>query len=85
MIVSIRGYFVHWIRALDAALVRAGTDNEVAWHLAEDAVAAIQGGILLSSALKSDGISCSHAFAIENEAGPGDAENRSGRALGTWR
>ena len=48
---AIRGYFVAWVDALQAALVRQGRDAEQARLLSEDAVLAIQGAIILSRAL----------------------------------
>ncbi|WP_037112235.1 TetR/AcrR family transcriptional regulator [Rhizobium sp. 2MFCol3.1] len=48
---AIRGYFVGWVDALQAALVRQGRDVEQARILSEDAVLAIQGAIVLSRAL----------------------------------
>jgi AcrR family transcriptional regulator len=48
---AIRGYFVAWVDALQAALVRQGRDTEQARLLSEDAVLAIQGAIVLSRAL----------------------------------
>ncbi len=47
---AIRGYFVAWVDALQAALVRQGRDAEQARLLSEDAVLAIQGAIVLSRA-----------------------------------
>ena len=54
--IPIRRLFIAWIAALNAALVRAGVDEAVAWHMAEDAVAGIQGGMLLSAALKNEAV-----------------------------
>jgi len=48
---SIAGYFVAWRAALAAALQRVGHSPEAAADLAEEAVAAIQGGLVLSRAL----------------------------------
>jgi TetR/AcrR family transcriptional regulator, lmrAB and yxaGH operons repressor len=48
---AIRGYFVAWVDALQAALVRQGRDADQARLLSEDAVLAIQGAIVLSRAL----------------------------------
>lgn len=48
---AIRGYFVAWVDALQAALVRQGRDAERARILSEDAVLSIQGAIVLSRAL----------------------------------
>ncbi|MGV1901692.1 TetR/AcrR family transcriptional regulator [Rhizobium rhizogenes] len=48
---AIRGYFVAWVDALQAALVRQGRDPERARILSEDAVLSIQGAIVLSRAL----------------------------------
>ncbi|MBB3947321.1 AcrR family transcriptional regulator [Rhizobium skierniewicense] len=47
---AIRGYFVHWVDALQSALVRQGRDDLQARTLAEDAVLSIQGAIVLSRA-----------------------------------
>ena len=48
---AIRGYFLAWVDALQAALVRQGRDANQARLLSEDAVLAIQGAIVLSRAL----------------------------------
>lgn len=48
---AIRGYFVAWVDALQAALVRQGRDTGRARILSEDAVLSIQGAIVLSRAL----------------------------------
>jgi TetR/AcrR family transcriptional regulator, lmrAB and yxaGH operons repressor len=48
---AIRGYFVAWVDALQAALVRQGRNAEQARLLSEDAVLTIQGAIVLSRAL----------------------------------
>ncbi|TWC77417.1 TetR family transcriptional regulator [Rhizobium sp. SJZ105] len=48
---AIRRYFVAWVDALQAALVRQGRDAEQARLLSEDAVLSIQGAIVLSRAL----------------------------------
>ncbi|OAI83062.1 MULTISPECIES: TetR/AcrR family transcriptional regulator [Agrobacterium] len=48
---AIRDYFVAWVDALQAALVRQGRDAQQARLLSEDAVLAIQGAIVLSRAL----------------------------------
>ena len=47
---AISGYFLRWIAALCAALVRAGSSVETATSLAEDAVAGIQGALVLTRA-----------------------------------
>jgi len=47
---AIQGYFVAWVDALQAALVRQGRDPEQARLLSENAVVAIQGSIVLSRA-----------------------------------
>jgi Transcriptional regulator LmrA/YxaF-like, C-terminal domain len=52
----IRRLFIAWIAALNAALLRAGVDEPVAWHMAEDTVAAIQGGMLLSAATRNEAV-----------------------------
>jgi TetR/AcrR family transcriptional regulator, lmrAB and yxaGH operons repressor len=48
---AIRGYFVAWVDALASALVRQGREAGQARLLAEEAVLAIQGAIVLSRAL----------------------------------
>jgi AcrR family transcriptional regulator len=48
---AIRGYFAAWTDALAQALERAGRDEAVARDRAEDAVAAIQGALVLARAL----------------------------------
>jgi AcrR family transcriptional regulator len=48
---AIRSYFAAWIEALAQALVRAGRDEAVALDRAEEAVAAIQGALVLARAL----------------------------------
>jgi len=47
----IRGYFARWIEALAAALVRGGHSPAAAVALAEEAVAGVQGAIVLARAL----------------------------------
>jgi AcrR family transcriptional regulator len=47
----IRGYFAAWTDALEGALVRAGHGHKKARGRAEEAVAAIQGGLVLARAL----------------------------------
>lgn len=48
---AIRGYFVHWVDALHAALVRQGREDDQARLLSEEAVLSIQGAIVLSRAM----------------------------------
>jgi TetR/AcrR family transcriptional regulator, lmrAB and yxaGH operons repressor len=48
---AVRSYFARWVDALAEALVRSGRDNARAKALAEEAVAAIQGAIVLARAL----------------------------------
>lgn len=48
---AIQGYFVAWVDALQAALIRQGRDRKQARLLSEDAVLVIQGAIVLSRAL----------------------------------
>jgi AcrR family transcriptional regulator len=48
---AIRGYFLRWIEALADALRRGGVDAAEAAALAEEAVAVIQGAIVLTRAL----------------------------------
>ena len=47
----IKGYFVDWNEALAGALSRAGHHRKTARALAEDALAAIQGGLVLARAM----------------------------------
>lgn len=47
----VRGYFAGWVAALAAALVRAGHGTPEATGLAEDAVAGVQGALVLARAL----------------------------------
>jgi len=47
---TIRSYFAEWIAALDAALVRGGHTSLDAMALAEEAVGAIQGALVLARA-----------------------------------
>lgn len=47
----IRGYFVAWVEALQSALVRQGRDANQSRILAEEAVLAVQGAIVLSRAM----------------------------------
>ena len=49
--VVLQGYFARWIAALGCALSRSGHDDVEASSLAEEAVAGIQGAIVLSRAL----------------------------------
>ncbi len=49
--VKIRNYFAAWTEALAGALERAGSDRQKAQQLAEEAVANIQGALVLSRAL----------------------------------
>ncbi|TFW15538.1 TetR/AcrR family transcriptional regulator [Duganella callida] len=46
----VQGYFAEWVQALAAALERGGRAPAVALDLAEDAVAAIQGALVLARA-----------------------------------
>ncbi|OWR32579.1 TetR family transcriptional regulator [Saccharibacillus sp. O23] len=48
---AIRQYFVRWIEAFSAALVRAGLSREAADVISEETIAGIQGGLVLSRAL----------------------------------
>jgi TetR/AcrR family transcriptional repressor of lmrAB and yxaGH operons len=48
---AIKSYFAAWIEALAQALVRAGQDEAMARDRAEEAVAAIQGALVLARAL----------------------------------
>lgn len=47
----IRGYFAAWTDALEGALIRAGHGHKKARGRAEEAVAAIQGGLVLARAM----------------------------------
>ncbi|HKP24601.1 MAG TPA: TetR/AcrR family transcriptional regulator [Dongiaceae bacterium] len=47
----IKSYFADWNEALTAALTRAGHDRKTARALAEDALAAIQGGLVMARAM----------------------------------
>jgi TetR/AcrR family transcriptional repressor of lmrAB and yxaGH operons len=47
----IRAYFERWTNALEAALIRDGTSGDHAKQLAEDAVAGIQGALVLARAM----------------------------------
>jgi AcrR family transcriptional regulator len=48
---AVRRYFERWIAALRSALVRAGAAPETAALVSEEAVAGIQGGLVLARAL----------------------------------
>ncbi len=48
---AIRGYFAAWVDALQSALVRQGREADQSRLLAEEAVGAIQGAIILSRAM----------------------------------
>ncbi|QFY61134.1 TetR/AcrR family transcriptional regulator [Rhizobium grahamii] len=48
---AIRGYFVAWVDALQSALIRQGREADQSRLLAEEAVLAIQGAIILSRAM----------------------------------
>ena len=48
---AIRSYFIRWVEALEAALLRAGRTPEDARLLAEETVAGVQGAITLARAL----------------------------------
>ncbi|MCQ4085461.1 TetR/AcrR family transcriptional regulator [Saccharibacillus sp. JS10] len=51
---TIRQYFIRWMEALSAALVRAGIAPEEANRMSEETVAGIQGGLVLSRALSDE-------------------------------
>jgi TetR/AcrR family transcriptional repressor of lmrAB and yxaGH operons len=51
-----RAHFRRWVSALNATLIRAGIDDEVAWHLALDVVTGIQRGPLVGKALRDESI-----------------------------
>ncbi|MEZ5830803.1 MAG: TetR/AcrR family transcriptional regulator [Dongiaceae bacterium] len=48
---QIRGYFAAWGEALAGALIRAGHDRKSAKVLAEETLAAIQGGLVMARAM----------------------------------
>jgi len=48
---AVADYFIRWVAALRSALIRAGCAEEEAQALAEEAVAGIQGALVLSRAL----------------------------------
>ncbi len=48
---AIRQYFVGWIEALSAALVRTGVAQAAADRISEETIVGIQGGLVLSRAL----------------------------------
>ncbi|MDR6717284.1 TetR/AcrR family transcriptional regulator [Paenibacillus sp. 2003] len=50
----IRQYFIRWIEALSAALVQTGISKETADQISEETIASIQGGLILSRALKDE-------------------------------
>ncbi|TAL82191.1 MAG: TetR/AcrR family transcriptional regulator [Beijerinckiaceae bacterium] len=52
---QVHAYFVAWTEALAAAIVRTGTDRETASALAEEAVAVIQGALILARAMPESG------------------------------
>ncbi len=52
---QVRSYFSTWTQALAAALARAGQDGETAHALAEEAVAVIQGALILARAMPKSG------------------------------
>ncbi len=53
---QVRGYFGRWVSALASALARSGRDRAQAAALAEEAVAGIQGAIVLARALDDPGV-----------------------------
>lgn len=53
---QVRGYFGRWVSALTSALARSGRDRAQAAALAEEAVAGIQGAIVLARALDDPGV-----------------------------
>ena len=56
LVEQMRVHFRNWTSALRTALVRAGIDNEIAWHLAVDALGGMRREILLSTTLRNDAI-----------------------------
>lgn len=52
---QVHAYFAAWTEALAAAIVRTGTDRETASALAEEAVALIQGALILARAMPESG------------------------------
>ena len=61
----IRDYFSDWIDALASALARMGHDGPAARALAEEAVAAIQGALILARALDDPGVFSRNIVRIE--------------------
>lgn len=61
----IRDYFFDWIDALASALARMGHDGPAARALAEEAVAAIQGALILARALDDPGVFSRNIVRIE--------------------
>jgi AcrR family transcriptional regulator len=53
---QVSGYFIAWADALAACLVRAGHDRETAKAIAEEALATIQGALILTRATPKSGI-----------------------------
>lgn len=53
---AIRQYFVRWIEAFSAALVRSGLSQETADLMSEETIAGIQGGLVLSRALHDEAL-----------------------------
>ena len=54
--VEVRGYFARWHEALTGAIVRAGLAPDDAVPLSEEALSAIQGGLVMARALDDPGI-----------------------------
>jgi TetR/AcrR family transcriptional repressor of lmrAB and yxaGH operons len=52
---QVSSYFITWTDALAKALVRTGTDSDTASALAEEAVAVIQGALILARAMPESG------------------------------
>src|SRR6185437_15705861 len=52
---QVSSYFVAWTEALAVAIVRTGTDSDTASALAEEAVAVIQGALILARAMPESG------------------------------
>ncbi len=50
----IRAYFERWVRALESALIRGGSEPAAAAALSEDVVLGIQGALVLARALDDD-------------------------------
>lgn len=77
---AIRGYFVAWVDALQSALIRQGRDADQSRILAEEAVLAIQGAIVLSRAMDDPAV---FQRAIDQLRGRLVIENETSKNKGT--